>query len=256
MSEGQPLRGLRVGVTRSQTQASHLSERLRAAGAEPVELPVLEFRPPESWGPLDAALRDLPRFDGVVFTSVNAVERTLARAASLGLADLWSGRFLAASGTATAAALGAAGLAVDLVPSTFHSEAILESLSERLGPRMRGSRWLLPRAAVAREVLPEGLRALGADVVVAAAYRTTPPADLEPLRASLRAGLDVVTFASGSSVLHLLAALGSLPADVAVATIGPVTSRACRDAGLAVDVEAGEARIDALVDALIRWRTA
>lgn len=253
---GAPLRGLRVGVTRSPSQASHLCDRLRAAGADPVELPVLEFLPPESWSPLDAALRELASFDGVLFTSANAVDRTLQRARSLGLFDAWTGTFLAVAGTATGEALEAAGLVVDLVPAAFRSEALLEALVARFGAGLAGSRWLLPRAAVARPVLPEGLRALGAEVVVAAAYRTAPPRDPEPLRAVLREGLDVVTFASGSSVLNLLAAVGTLPSALAVASIGPVTSQACRDAGLAVQVEASEARIDALVEALIRWRTA
>jgi uroporphyrinogen-III synthase len=242
-----------VGVTRSRTQASQLVERLREAGADPVELPILEFHPPSSWDPLDRGLDGLNRFDGVVFTSVNAVERTLERAAERGLVLAWSGLYVAASGSATAAALEARGVHVDLIPPKFHSESLLAALLEEFGDGISTTRWLLPRAEIARAILPDGLSAAGAQVVVAPAYRTASPADPGPLQATLRSGLDVLTFASGSSVKNLVQALGPVPETVAVASIGPVTSRACVDAGLAVAVEAKEARIDSLVDAIVAW---
>lgn len=252
----QPLRGLRVGVTRSRSQASALVERLRAAGAEPVELPVLAFHPPDSWDDVDRALDSLDRYDGVLFTSTNAVGRTLERARLRGVSPgAFARPFVAASGTATGAVLQAAGIPVDLIPDTFHSEALVASLRARFGPSLAGTRWLLPRAQVAREVLPDGLRASGASVDVVAVYRTGPPEDPGPLRAALTRGLEVVTFASGSSVQHLIAAVGALPSGVAVVTIGPVTSAACRAAGLTVAAEAEEARLDALVDAIVRWRS-
>ncbi len=254
MNTAQPLRGLRVGVTRSRSQAGQLVDRLRREGAEPVELPVLEFLPPASWAPLDEALRALGSFDGVLFTSTNAVERTLERARRVAPEAPWADVLVAVTGAATAEALREGGVRVDLVPDRYLSEGLLEALIARTPGGLAGTRWLLPRARDAREILPEGLRAAGAEVLVVEVYRAAPPGDPEPLRRRLEDGVDVVTFASGSSVRHLLDAVGSLPEDVAVASIGPVTSKACRDAGLRVAVEATEARIDALVDALVAWR--
>lgn len=250
MSEG--LRGRRVGVTRSRGQASDLAGLLREAGAVPVELSCLEFAEPSSWSPFDAAFAHLEAYDGVIFSSVNAVARTLGRLGT------WPAgtRRIAAVGGATVAAAEAAGLTVDVVPARYRSEGLLEALLDEGG--VAGTRWLIPRAEVARDVLPEGLRVAGATVDVVAAYRTVPPADPAPIREALAAGLDAVLFASGSSVRHLRGAVGEAAwpgplAGVTVATIGPVTSAAVREHGLRVDVEAPRASMAALVEALAAW---
>jgi len=250
---GQPLTGARVGVTRSRVQASQLSTLLKERGAFPVELSCLEFADPESFEPLDAALARLPDgYDGVLFTSTNAVERTLSRTRPEALARVR----IAVTGSATAEALKSRGIEADVVPQRFLSEGLLEALDAAPEP-LSGSRWLLPRAEVAREVLPDGLRARGATVEVVTAYRTVPPADPKPLRERAKSGLDAITFASGSTVNHLRAALGAdfelLLEGVAVASIGPVTSEACRAAGLRVDIQPERATLADLVDALAAW---
>ncbi len=249
MSDG--LRGRRVGVTRSRSQASELSRLLAEAGAVPVELHCLEFADPTDWTPFDAAFADLGRFDGVLFTSTNAVRRTLARIGG----TLPPGLRIAAVGGATMAVCAELGVAVDVVPERYLSEGLLEVI---LTDGVAGTRWLLPRAEVAREVLPEGLRAAGATVDVVAAYRTVPPADPGPIRRALELGLDAVLFASGSSVRHLRGAVGeaSWPQaldGVAVGTIGPITSAAVREHGLSVEVEASTASMPALTAALAAW---
>jgi uroporphyrinogen III methyltransferase/synthase len=247
------IEGLRVGVTRAAHQASALGSLLTAAGAEPVFLPTLELHDPPDFGPLDGALRSLDRFDGVLFTSVNAVARTLGRLRQLGLNSQALSRMrIAAVGTATREAIEAANLSVGITASKYSSESLLEALFDGCD---QGQSWLLPRALVAREVLPEGLRAAGHSVVVAPAYITSPPADPEPLRRALSNGLDAITFASGSAVKNLHTAVdGDLPRRLegaVVASIGPITSAACRELGLNVDVEAEEARLQALVEALV-----
>jgi uroporphyrinogen-III synthase len=238
-----------VGVTRSRAQASELVLLLAEAGAQPVELHCLEFVEPSSWGPADAALADLSSYDGVLFTSVNAVVRTLRRTGG------WSapGVCVAGVGPATVAALRSWGVEPDVVPRRFLSEGLLEALKQRGG--LVGSRWLLPRAEVARDVLPEGLRAAGARVDVVAVYRTVAPSDPSPIRAALASGLDAITFASGSSVRHLRAAVADdgwpgVLDGVAVVTIGPITSASAREEGLVVGVEAPEASLAAMVAAL------
>ena len=252
-----PLAGKRVGVTRSRAQASTLARLLEEVGAVPVELPVLTFRDPPSWDAFDAAVTawaaDPAHFDAVAFTSTNAVERAAARARALGidLAALGATPTVAVIGAATAEQASAHGLTPNLLPERSTSEGLLAALaSEGLD---RG-RWLIPRALVARGVLEAGLRAAGADVTIAPVYATAPPEDPEPLRATFRAGLDVLTFCSGSAVTYLRDALGGAwPSgieEIAIASIGPMTTAACRDAGLEVAVEAPTARLGALVDAI------
>jgi len=214
-----------------------------------VELACLEFAEPASWGPADAALERLHTYDGVLFTSPRAVAEMLGR---LGSWPPFEG-VVAAVGGATGAALEARGVTPDVVPERFHSEALVEALVSRGG--LDGTRWLLPRAEVARAVIPDGLAAAGATVDIVAVYRTVPPADPEPLRATLAAGLDAITFASGSSVRNLRGAVGEAGwpgalRGVVVATIGPVTTAAALQEGLTVQREATTASLPGLVAAV------
>jgi uroporphyrinogen III methyltransferase / synthase len=235
--EDKPLFGVRVIVTRAREQASGLSARLRDLGAHVVELPAIELVDPADGG---AALRDaaarVGEYDWVVFTSANAVSRfltTLQDARRFGPAKI------AAIGPGTAAALEARTLTADLVPPAFIAESLVEHFPD--GP----GRVLLPRAAVARDVLPDGLRAKGWAVDVVEAYRTVPAK--APTRAP---EADVITFTSSSTVTNFLA-LG-LPVPSTVACIGPVTAQTAIDNGLTVDITAEEHTVEGLIDALRR----
>jgi uroporphyrinogen-III synthase len=248
------LAGARVAVTRSGAQAADLARLIVARGGAPVLVPCLRVVGPVDAGALDEALDRLPRdYDGVVFSSTNAVHWTLARTTS----ESFAGVRVVAVGAATAEALRERGVPVDVVPAAFHSEGILAALDE--AGDLAGTRWLLPRADVAREVLPEGLEARGAQVDRVVAYRNAAP---EPgaVERALEAGIDAITFASGSAVVRLREALGPRFEErlrgAVVASIGPVTSQACREAGLTVHAEAESAGIAALVDALADiWET-
>jgi uroporphyrinogen III methyltransferase/synthase len=239
-----PLFGRRVVVTRTREQASQLSTALREVGAEVVEVPVIEIVAPADGG---AALADaagrLGEYDWVVVTSPNGATRLLGAAAdarAFGIARV------AAIGPGTAAALAAGGIRADLVPDRFVAEALLDALPS--GP----GRLLLARAAVARDVLPDGLRARGWEVDVVDAYRTVPAAVTEAARHQVAAA-GVVTFASSSSVDHAVAAFGVAGLPPTVACIGPVTAATARDHGLTVAVEAPVHTIDGLVAALVDW---
>lgn len=245
------LAGARVGITRAPEQASALAEGVTLRGGVPVLVPCLCLAGPETTGPLDRALALLPDgYDGVLFASTNAVRWTFERTAS----SVFDGVLVAAVGRATAEALEARGVAVTVVPADFRAEGLLAALDEHAAPDgLAGTRWLLPRGDVAREVLPDGLEARGARVDRVVAYRNLAPPP-GPLAAALEQGLDAITFASGSAVQRLAQALGprfvELLSDVVVASIGPVTSRACRDLGLDVQVEPPTARVEALLDGL------
>ena len=242
--ERRPLFGRRVVVTRARLQASALSERLAELGAEPIEVPAIEVAEASDGGAgLRAAAGRLAAggYEWVVFTSPRAVERLvplLRDARAFGLTRI------AAIGPGTADELARRGLVADLVPQRFVAEALLESFAG--GP----GRVLLPRAAVARDVLPEGLRAKGWTVEVVEAYRTAM-ARPDPAVLAAAAGADAITFTSSSTVTNYLAAAGPASVPPFVVCIGPVTAETARAAGLDVDVVADEHSIDGLVAALL-----
>jgi uroporphyrinogen-III synthase len=251
-----PLAGRRIVVTRAAQQSGGLRERLEQQGAEVLLLPTIEIVPPESYAPLDDALRQARDFDWLVVTSANAVRVLDERLTALGLgARSLAHLRCAAVGPSTADALRVLGLTVDVVPERYVGDA----LADALAGRVRGQRVLLVRAAVARDVVPVALRAAGVEVTIVDAYRTVVPADAVALaRAVFRDEPlpDAVVFTSGSTVSHLLDVLReaalAFPAQVACVSIGPVTSAALRDAGLLVAAEAAPASLDALVEACVK----
>jgi uroporphyrinogen III methyltransferase/synthase len=219
------------------------------------ELPTIALAPPKSWRPLDQALARLPRYNWLIFTSVNGVERFLARMKRRGLGpSALRGARIAAIGPATARALRRQGLRPDVVPDEFRAEGLLKKLGTT---GWRGKRVLLARAAAAREVLPQELRRRGARVEVVAVYRTIVPASSRRRARGLfgRRKPDAITFTSSSTVRNFVSLLGRARArralaGVAVASIGPVTSRTARGLGLQVAVEAKEFTTTGLVKAL------
>jgi len=219
-------------------------------GAATVEVPAIAIGDPADGGAaLAAAVDRLAAGDyaWVVVTSPNGARRLLAALAATGRdARALGGTRLAAIGPGTAEALAAAALVPDLVPARFVAESLVEEFPAGEG------RVLVPRAAVARDVLPEGLAAKGWEVDVVEAYRTAAVA-LDERRAAAVAAADVVTFTSSSTVTNFLDALGDRPVPPVVAAIGPVTAQTARDRGLRVDVEAPVHTIDGLVDALVAW---
>ncbi|MFO8015345.1 MAG: uroporphyrinogen-III C-methyltransferase [Phycisphaerae bacterium] len=258
--ETRPLLGRRILVTRARAQASRLVEPLEALGAEAVEAPAIRIEPPEDRGPLFAAARDAGSFDWIVFTSVNGVDAFFeALAETGGDARALAGVRLATIGPATTERLAGRGLRADLQPATYTGAAVAEALASAAD--LGGAAVLLPRADLAPPDLADALAAAGARVTEVAAYRTVPDAagaeaaddDLRERRA------DWITFTSSSTVRNLVEAAG---ADVVrasgahLASIGPTTSAALREAGLAPTVEAAEHTIPGLVAAILEYERA
>jgi uroporphyrinogen III methyltransferase/synthase len=252
--EERPLFGQRVLVTRTRQQASALSARLRALGAEAIELPTISIAPPEDWAPLDTAIASLSSYDWIVFTSINGVGHFWTRLEAAGLdARALHGVHLAAIGPATAAELEARGLRPDYVPQEYVAEAVAAGLGD-----VDGLRVLLPRADIARPALAELLREGGANVVAVDAYRTQRPEnDPDELR-DLLASVTIATFTSSSTVRNLSAMardagldLPQALAHATVACIGPITAETAREAGLSLDLVAQEYTIDGLVAAIL-----
>ena len=256
--EGLPLAGKVVVVTRAKEQAAGLTEPLAALGAEVLSMPVIVIADPEDWGPADAAIDALDTFDWLVLTSANGVERFFARLAEHGrAAGELTGARVAVVGATTAEALRALAVEQGMVPDRFRAEGLVERFRS-LGAQS-GGRVLIARAAEARELLPDELRALGFQVTVVPVYRLAGVRPQADVIARLAAGdVDVVTFASGGTARRFFDALreeGVEPLEVlrglCVASIGPVTSDALRDLGREPDVEAAEATAQSLVEALI-----
>jgi len=250
-----PLSGRRVLVTRAAHQAGNLSEGLRALGAEPVEVPVLEIRPPESFEALDAALLMLAGYDWLILTSANTVQALVERASALDVVLAQPpGLKVAAVGKSTAAEARDAGLTVTFVPESYVAESLIEGLTDNVA----GKKILLARAAVARDVIPDALRAAGAVVDVVDAYRNCmPEAAPEQLRLALADGIDGATFTSSSSVTHLADAAHAAGiawpfAGVPAVSIGPITSGTLRDFGWEPAVEANSSDIPGLIAAVAR----
>ena len=248
--ERRPLFGRRVVVSRTRAQASALSRGLRAAGAEPIEVPVIAIEDPADGGAaLRSAVSGLGAYDWVVVTSPNGAERLMATLGDAGLdARAFGTARVAAIGPATAAVLAGGGVRADLVPERFVAESLLEAMTGSGTP----GRVLLARAEVARDVLPDGLRERGWTVDVVDAYRTVPAAVSDEQRASISRA-DVITFTSSSTVDRFIDAVGVEAVPPVVACIGPVTAATARGHGLTVDVEAEVHTVDGLVDALVAW---
>jgi len=251
-----PLQGKRVLVTRAQGQASQLAAALLHAGAEPIEIPAIAIVPPSSYAALDGALAALKDIDWLIFTSANAVKVFCERALYAGVHPAAFALKIAVIGTATADAVRDAGMKVALIPPKF----VAESLLEEMQPLVADEHVLLVRAQVARDVLPDGLRAAGAHLMVADAYRNELPASsgakLRELMASEETMPQAITFTSSSTarnVRTLLDAAGvKLPPGIVLASIGPVTSATMRQLGMTPTVEAKEATIAGLVQALVK----
>jgi len=246
-------------VTRAAHQAGKLSEGLRALGAEPIEVPVLEIRPPDDLGPLDQSLRKLDQYDWLILTSANTVRALSQRALELGVGlDQPAGMKVAAIGDSTAAAARKTGFRVTFVPELYVAESLVAGLLEGVQFQTVGLRMLLVRGGVGRDVIPDARRGAGITVDVVDAYQNVlPEAAPEQLRQALAAGIDAATFTSSSSATHLAeaaraAGIGWPLAGVAAVSIGPITSETLRGLGWEPADEANPSDIHGLIDAVVR----
>src|SRR5436853_744671 len=249
--ETRPLLGKRIVVTRTRKQASALSTKLRALGAQVIELPTIRIEPPSDLREFAELVQDAHIYDWIVFTSANGVEaffdiffKLYDDAREIG------GARIAAIGPATAQRVKDFHLHFDLQPDEFVAEAVLREFKKQ--GSIENLRILLVRAEKARDVLPKELSALGAIVDEAFAYRTVPETrDTSGARRQLaQDGADLITFTSSSTVENFLALGLPWPKGMRIASIGPITSKTVRDHGLTVDVEARRHDIDGLVQAI------
>lgn len=252
----QPLLGWRILTTRASKQSGGLAVPLRDLGAEVIEIPTIEIHPPDSFEPLDAALKSINNYEWLVLTSVNAVDAIFARLKKLGLRPAALQHLkIAAIGPATQRAIEEQGLRVAVTPDKYVAEAVVEALRGKT----EGKRVLLARAKVARDVLPSELTAAGVLLDVVEAYETRVPASAEAKLQKLFSNKvyrpDIVTFTSSSTATNFLSLLSNQHQqsvkDVCLASIGPVTSDTLRSAGFPPAIEAREYTMQGLVLAIV-----
>ena len=244
-----PLFGRRIVITRDRRQAMDLAEPLEALGAETLLAPMIEIGPPADLRALEDAVARLETYDWLIFTSVNGV-RYFVEALDRSSADLRALKArICAIGPATRGSIEALHLKVDRMPEEYVAESLLTAFeSEDLNSR----RILIPRAAVARDVIPVELARRGASVEVVEAYRTIIPQDAaDRAREALAREPHWITFTSSSTVNNFVASVsGRSLGNARIASIGPITSATLREHGMRVDVEAKPHSIEGLVDAM------
>ena len=249
------LNGLRIVVTRPQRQATAFMALLAAAGATPVAFPTIEITPAEDLTPLDQALQNLVSFDWLILSSVNGVNAVAERLAHLGIAALPPTLKLACVGPKTAQAAADNWRQPDFVPAEYVGEAVLPGL----GP-IRGQRFLLARADIARPTLPAELAALGGLVTDLVVYNTVPSqVNLDGL-AALKNGVDAITFTSPSTVQNFAALIAqhgftlcTIPGQPIYACIGPITAQALIGLGISPHIIPTEHTTEGLFQALIKY---
>ena len=257
--KARPLAGRRILVTRASGQAFALAQPLRELGAEVIEVPTIEIRSTGSYGALDNALLKIDHYDTLILTSVNGVEALFARYNRLGLPlEDMQHLLVVAIGPATAIEIQSEGLGVSIIPEKYVAESVIEALQGKI---FKGSRVLLVRAKVARDVLPDELRKAGATVDVIEAYETVVPDGaaerLNEIFANPATRPHVVTFTSSSTVTNFFSLLApeqrECLGDICLASIGPVTSATLTNSGFAPTVEATEYTMGGLVEAIARY---
>jgi len=257
--ERRPLFGKRILVTRPKHQSAAFSRLLEGFGAEPVECATLEIIPPESWKDMDEAIEALSTYQWLVLTSVNGVRAFMERL-KFHRRDIrsLSGLRLCCIDPRTAEEADMFGIHADCIPDEYQAEGVIETMKQA---GVAGQRVLIPRAEVAREILPHQLRAMGATVDVVTAYRAIPPSvEFEQLKQQLQErAIHFMTFASSSTVRNFCQLFESqeelkqLATHTTIACIGPITAKTVEECGLSVGLIAKENTIPALAEAIVEY---
>lgn len=250
-----PLFGRKIVITRAADQAADFAEKLRALGADAIELPVIALEAPADPKPLNRAIENLAGYDWLIFTSVNGVRFFMDRLdhSPYDLRSLQAR--ICAIGPATRKAIEALHLKVELTPEEYVAESLVKAFA---GVDLAEKKMLLPRAAVARDLIPVELAKLGAQVDVVEAYRNVVPQNASTRAREIFSAQrkpDWITFTSSSTVKNLLAITGREALEgVRIASIGPVTSSTLCAHGIKVDTEAKQFTIDGLIAAILAYQ--
>src|SRR5215216_597912 len=262
-SKSQPLAGKTILITRPLAQSKEMTLLVEGLGARAVHCPTIEVVEPSDCTALDAAIKQLATYNWIVFTSANGANFFFHRLAEklFNVAPSMNHLVVCAIGPATAKAIENAGVRVDVTAADSKAEGALQAIIEHAGGEsgIRGLRFLIPRARIAREILPIELGRLGAHVDAVETYQTVKPdTDIESIIRLLKEGAaDAITFTSSSTVANFAALVGaadlsSLLQNTLVACIGPVTAATALEHGLRNIVQPEVYNTSALVEAIVK----
>lgn len=261
--EKKPLFGQRILITREHTESF---EQLEELGAEIIEFHTIKIVPPDSWTEVDKSIDRIESYNWLILTSANGVKFFFRRLfeRKRDIRDL-KGIKICAVGSKTAEEIHRYGIRVDLVPEEFNAEGLISSIVQECQndkestSALSGLKFLLPRAEVAREILPDKIRELGGEIDVVTAYRAVrPEIHGKRVKRFLKEGkITIATFTSAATFTNFMEIAGedadSLLRDVAIAVIGPVTAGAVKKAGMKVHIMPREATIEAMVNEIKDW---
>ncbi len=256
--EKKPLFGKRILVTREHAEGF---ARLEELGAEILEFHTIRIVPPADWKALDSSIDKIDSYDWLIFTSGNGVKFFFQRffEQRKDIREM-KGIKICAVGSKTASAISRYGIKVDMMPEKFNAEGLIKSFIEVYGEvGLKGVRFLLPRAEVAREIFPDKVRELGGEIDIPVTYRADKPDFLgKRLKRFFKEGkISLATFTSAATFNNFFEIMGkeaeALLKDVTIAVIGPVTAKAIEKRGLKVSIMPEEATIDAMVNEIINF---
>jgi len=251
-----PLLKKQILVTRALDQARSFVDLLENKGAFPILFPTIETVPPDSWKALDHAIQNINNYDWIIFTSANGAKYFLERLEKnrVDIKDLRDIR-LCAIGPKTAGILKKSGIKIDYIPSEFKAEGVIEEL---ISKGIKGKKILIPRASIAREILPEELKNMGAFVEAVDTYKTIQPAEkTDDIRKMLKnKEIDMITFTSSSTVTNFVnmfkkEEIFSLIHGVDIACIGPITAKTVEKYNLQPHIIPDDYTIEALTQAIV-----
>lgn len=256
--DNRPLFGKKIVITRARAQASDLVSKLSKLGAACIEIPTIEISPAQDTTPLRSAVENLKNYDWIIFTSVNGVKFFFDTLNDMGKDVRALGHLkFACIGPVTKECLKGHGIISDILPETYRAESVIKAFS---GIEIKNKKVLLPRAKIARTILPEELTKMGAQIHEVTAYETRLNAEgkQELMELFKNREIDAVTFTSSSTVSNFMSFFDSedekkLLNGVVFASIGPITSDTCRSLGIEPDMEAGEFTIQGLINSLLYY---
>jgi len=246
------LKNKRILITRPKERAKEFAELLTAEGAQPIFFPVIQISPLNDTSHIDNTLCNIANYDWLIFTSVHAVEAIFARLHALEIV-IPNQLHIAVVGTQTEVSLAKHGIKADFIPTEYSAE----SIADGLGKDISSKRVLLPQSNLSHDTLTKNLHSAGATVDDVIAYHTFRAKPEPEAIHSLRSGVDIITFASPSSVSGFVDVLTennldihNLPNNPLIACIGQVTASAVKDVGLQVHIEAKEHTIKGLIETM------
>lgn len=255
--ESKPLFGKTVIVTRPKPQAYEFIRILENHGASVISFPTIEIVPPKSYKSLDKSIENIEKYHWIIFTSVNGVKAFFNRLKVLkkDIRNLHKAR-IAAIGDVTAQEIESMGITVDIVPDDFKAEGLIKIFEKN---NLEDNNILIPRAKVARDILPESLKKMGAKVDVVTSYLTKPPLKSQSRVISkllTEGSVDFLTFTSSSTAknfFEIFPGLKKSKKKPLIACIGPITSKTVRNAGYKADLVARQYTVSHLVDEIVDY---